>query len=235
MRPHNSGKPRLQRLDHFGGIIHRQRGLRHESQLARIAHLQPRHILRHFDQQHLACGQLAHGANRLRVPRMADHHDLQPGLVMPLRLDMHLADQGAGGIHIDHLARLSRRRHRFRHAMGGKDHRPVARHLVQLLDKDRTLGAQPIDDEFVVHDLVAHKDGCPPFLQRHLDDLDGTVHTGAEPARGGQIKGKGRFGHRTLLSGAEVKPVAPRVQPPVASRPCDLHPTARMRMLPRTR
>ena len=39
--------------------------------------------------------------------------------------------------------------------------------------------AQPIDDELVVHDLVADIDRCAPFLDRHLDDLDRAVHARA--------------------------------------------------------
>ncbi len=82
--------------------------------------------------------------------------------------------------------------------MGRKDHRAVIRAFVQFFDKDRALVAQAIDDEFVMHDLVAHIDRRAPFLQRHLDDLDGAVDAGAKPARGGKIEGKGWFGHLDL-------------------------------------
>jgi hypothetical protein len=34
-------------------------------------------------------------------------------------------------------------------------------HLVQLLDENRALGLQVVDDVLVVHDLVAHVDGRP--------------------------------------------------------------------------
>ncbi len=63
----------------------------------------------------------------------------KPVLVVPFGLDMHLADQGAGGIDEDHLPRLCRSRNRLGYAMGRKDHRPVIGHFVQFLDKDRTL------------------------------------------------------------------------------------------------
>ena len=65
-------------------------------------------------------------------------------------------------------------------------------HFVKFLDEDRAPGAQAVDDEVVVHDLVAHIDRRAPFLQRHLDDLDGPVDAGAEAARRGKIKGQGR-------------------------------------------
>jgi hypothetical protein len=34
-----------------------------------------------------------------------------------------------------------------------------------------------------MHDLVAYIDRCPVFLERQLDDLDGPIDAGTEPAR----------------------------------------------------
>ena len=81
--------------------------------------------------------------------------------------------------------------------MGGKDHRAVGGAVVQLLDKHRPLGAQGIDHELVVDNLVAHIDRCAPFQQRQFDDLDGAVDTGAKAARGGEVKGQGVHGCMT--------------------------------------
>jgi hypothetical protein len=175
---------------------HRKRRLGHEGQPLGIAHLEPRHIRLGLDQQDLALGQLPHGADRLGVAGMADHHDLEPVLVVPLRLDMHLGDQRAGGVHEDHLAPRRFGRDRLGHAMGREDHRPVRRTFVELLDEDGTQFAQPVHDILVVHDLVAHVDRGAPFLQRHLDDLDRTVHARAESARRGKVEGQRRLGHR---------------------------------------
>ena len=61
-----------------------------------------------------------------------------------------------------------------------------ARHLVQLLDEHRALGAQVVDHELVVHDLVAHVDRRAVQLERALDDRDGAVDAGAEAARLGE-------------------------------------------------
>ena len=83
--------------------------------------------------------------------------------------------------------------------MGGKDHRAVIGAFVEFLDEHGALGAQRVDDEFVVHDLVADIDRRAPFSQRHLDDLDRAVDTGAKPARRGKVEGEGRQGHRALL------------------------------------
>ena len=52
--------------------------------------------------------------------------------------------------------------------------------LVDLLDEDGTLGAQVIDDEAIVYDLVPHVDRRAQRLERALDDLDGPVDAGAE-------------------------------------------------------
>ena len=134
-----------------------------------------------------ALRQLPHGAHGFGVARMADHHDLQSVFKMPLGLDMDLADQRAGGIDIDHLAPGGLGRDRFRHPMGGKDHRPVIGAILQLFDEHGALCPQPVDDIFVMHDLMAHIDRRAPFLQRHFDDLDGAVHPGAETARRGKV------------------------------------------------
>ncbi len=114
---------------------------------------------------------------------------------MALGLGMDLGDQWAGGIDGDHLAGSGGGGDGFWHAMGGKDHRAVERAFVELFDKDRTLGAQTIDDEFVVHDLVADIDRRAPFLDGEFNDLDGAVNTGAKAARGGEVEGEGRQGH----------------------------------------
>ena len=124
---------------------------------------------------------------------MADQQDQPPRREMPLGLAVHLADQRAGGVEIDHVAALRFGRHRFRHAMGGEHDRCVRRYLVQLLDEDRAFSLQRFDDEAVMHDLVAHIDRRAKLLQRPLDDLDGAIDTGAEAARAGEQEGERRF------------------------------------------
>ena len=133
-------------------------------------------------------GQLAHGANGFRVAGMADHDHLQAGIRMTLRFDMDLADQRAGGIDIDHVAGLCRGRHGFRHAMGRENHRAIIWAVTEFLNKHRTFVAQTINHEFIVNDLMAHIDRCPPFFQSHLNNLDGPVHARAEPARRSKVQ-----------------------------------------------
>src|SRR5205814_720724 len=48
------------------------------------------------------------------------------------------------------------------------------------------LGAQPLDDVPIVHDLMAHIDRRAVFLERPLDDLDGSFDAGTEATRLGQ-------------------------------------------------
>ena len=66
----------------------------------------------------------------------------------------------------------------------GREHQGVAGgDVVQLFDEDRALVAQVFDHVGVVHDLVAHVDRRAELFQGALDDLDRTVHAGAEAAR----------------------------------------------------
>ena len=145
------------------------------------------HVLCRFHQQNFALWQLPHGAQRLWVPGMADHHHLQALGRVAFGLYVHLGHQRAGGVDIDHLPFRGSRRHRLGHTMRREYHRAVIGAVVQVLDEHRALGAQPIHHEPVVHDFMAHIDRRAPFLQRHLDDLDRPVDPGAESARGGQV------------------------------------------------
>ena len=105
----------------------------------------------------------------------------KPSVIVALRLHVHLGDERAGGIELEHVAGRGRGRHRLRHAMGGEHHGPVAvRDLVQLLDEDGALGLQVIHHELVVHDLVAHIDRRAVEGERPLHDVDRPHHPGAE-------------------------------------------------------
>jgi len=130
---------------------------------------------------------------------VADHDHLQPGVGVALRLDMHLRDKRAGRVDIDHIACLGLGGYGFRYAVRREYHGPIIGAFRQFLDKDRTPFAQPVDDEFIVHDLVAHINRRAPFLDGHFDDLDCAVDARTEPAWRGKIQGQRRFGHHTLL------------------------------------
>jgi hypothetical protein len=126
---------------------------------------------------------------------MADQYHLAAVLVVPLGLPVHLADQGAGGVHVEQLPPLGLGRHLLGHAVGREDHRNPVGHLREVLDEDRALGLQSLHHIAVMHDLVAHVDRRAVLLQGALDDLDGPFHPGAEAARVGQKNGQRHFAH----------------------------------------
>ena len=78
------------------------------------------------------------------------------------------------------------RAHGWRNAVGAEDQGRVFGSLVGLVDEDRSLLAQSVDDVSVVDDLVADVDGGPESFERPLDDLDGAIDAGAEAAGVGE-------------------------------------------------
>ena len=85
---------------------------------------------------------------------------VRPSRREPAGLDVHLADERAGGV--DHLERPSRRLppHRRRDAVGGEDDRRALGHLGRARRRTPPPAAQAGDDVLVVDDLLAHVDGC---------------------------------------------------------------------------
>ena len=74
----------------------------------------------------------------------------------------------------------------LRHTVCAEHQRGARRHIGEILDKHRTLGAQVIHHIFVVDNFVAHINRRAMKFQRPLDDLDGAIHAGAKAARIGQ-------------------------------------------------
>src|SRR3954470_4262299 len=114
---------------------------------------------------------------------MTDHDDLAALLAHPCDLDVHFRHQRARRIEDAQTARLGVLPHRLGHAVSAEYPRATRRHLGQVFDEYRTLHPQIVDDVLVVDDFVPNIDRRPMDLQRTLDDLDGTVHAGAEAAR----------------------------------------------------
>jgi hypothetical protein len=96
---------------------------------------------------------------------------------------VHLGHERAGRVEDPQAALLRLGLNGLRHAVGAEDHRGVGRHLVEIVDEHGAESAQPLHHEAVVNDLVAHVDRGTEQLERSLDDLDGTIHAGAEAAR----------------------------------------------------
>ena len=100
LRADNPWKTALQRCDDIRRIIDRQRGLREESKIAAIGHLQIFGILDGFHQRHRALGHLAKCTDHFGVATMADKDDVAAGLYLSFGLAMHLGNQWAGGVEI---------------------------------------------------------------------------------------------------------------------------------------
>jgi hypothetical protein len=58
----------------------------------------------------------------------------------------------------------------------------AGRHLIDLVDKHRTLFNEPGHHLLVVHDVMAHIDWRTMQLKRTLDNVDSAHDPGAEPA-----------------------------------------------------
>ena len=102
--PTIAGKRALEQVDDFGGVVHRQRGLRHISEIVGVARREGFGVGQSLDQRDGAGRQLAHGADHFRMAGVADQHDLAAALVMDLRLAMHLGDQRTGGVEREQIA-----------------------------------------------------------------------------------------------------------------------------------
>ena len=160
-------------------------GLRHVSEIGRIARHEGGDLGDRLHQRDGARRQLANRADHLGMTGMADQHDLTPALVVDLGLAVDLGHQRTGGVEREEVALLGLLGDRLRHAMGGEDHRRVGLgDLVELLDEDR-LGLEALDHVAVVNDLVADVDRSAVAVERPLDRVDG-ARRGAEAARGAQ-------------------------------------------------
>src|SRR5579875_405998 len=128
----------------------------------------------------------AHRPLDFGVAGMADQDDLAalPGIA--LAFDMHLRDERTGRIDDREPALGRALLDGAGDPMGAEDRDIAGRHLVDLVDEDGSLGAQPLDDMAVVHDLVTDIDWRPVFFERALDDLDRSFDPGAEAPGLGQ-------------------------------------------------
>ncbi len=130
--------------------------------------------------------ELAHGALHLGVALVADHDEFVALFGELGHLDVHLGHQRAGGVKHMKAALRGLLLHRLAHAVRAEHQRGAGRHVGQVFDEDRALGLEVVDDIGVVHDLVAHVDRAPEFLQCAFDDLDGAIDPRAKAPRLGQ-------------------------------------------------
>jgi hypothetical protein len=187
---------RLQGGDDVACVVHRQGRLRHPGEVVAVLRLQGGDLLQVLDQGDRAGGQLAHGADDLRVAGMADEQHVAAPLMMDLGLAVDFRHQRAGGVDGGQPARIGVVGHRLGDAVGGEDHRGRAvRHLVELAHEDRALSLQALDHVLVVDDLMTDVDRRSVDGERPLHHVDGSHHTGAEAARCTEQDFQGRL-HR---------------------------------------
>ena len=90
--------------------------------------------------------------------------------------------------------------------MRTENHNAIVGHFVEFIDENRAALAQIIDNEFVVHDFMAHIDRRTEHIERAIDDFDGAIDTGAKAARIGETNLRHRLlfrlvAHAHLYSG----------------------------------
>ena len=168
--------------DRLHGLVDRERGLGQPHHLGRVAHDDLVDAVRTVDQLNVFRG-LAGGADDLLVTLVADQQDVVVVGGEPLRLLVHLGHQWAGRVDGLQAPGVGLVVDLGGHAVRGEDHDGALRHLVVLLDEDRSLGLQRRYDVLVVNDLLAYVDRRTVKLERLLDRLHGPVDAGAVTAR----------------------------------------------------
>ena len=174
----------------FGRVVHTQGGLGDDGEPLGLAGLDGGHIVHTFNQMD-ALGQLAHGAFDLGVAFVANHDELIALAVQFGHLDMHLGDQGAGGIKHPEPTPFGLVLHRFGHPVRAEHQGGTWGDVVQVFDEDGAPRAQVVDHMGVVHDFVAHINGRAKLAQGVLNDVNGPVHTGTKTPGFGQNNFRG--------------------------------------------
>jgi hypothetical protein len=172
-------------IDDRGRVVHRQRGLGHVGELLGIGDLKPGDVRRGLDEVDAAVD-LAHRAFDLGVALVTDHDDFLALVAHARHFHVDLGHQRAGGVENAQAAALGLFAHGERDAMSREDHGVSGGNLFEFVDEDRSLVAQVVHHELVVHDLVAHVDRRAIALQGALDDLDRALDAGAEATRIGE-------------------------------------------------
>ena len=99
---------------------------------------------------------------------------------------MNFADQGAGGVNIDHFTPFCFGGYGFGNAMCGKHDWRAFGNFVQIIDENGAFLFKSFDDEAVVDNFMAHIYWCAETFQALFDDLDGAFDASTKSARGGE-------------------------------------------------
>ena len=244
------GEPLAKAAHGLHRLVDRQRGLREPDDLVGVADGDVLDVVGAVDELDVL-GCLAGRADDLLVSLVADEEDVVVAVGEPHGLAVHLGDQRAGRVDgaqrqrprllVDDRGDTVRREDDGR-ALG---------HLVGLVDEDRAAPLQCRHDVLVVHDLLAHVDGCAVQVERLLDRHDGPVDARAvaagcreehalrgvshavhrrSPGRPPRIAGGGVDALRTPAGRSAARP---RSQPPApgrrSRRPSAGHPTSSSR------
>ena len=180
------GKRCAQRRHHLRRVVDRERRLRHDGELRRVAHgelLGIGHRLDQVDAPAEARVEAAHRALHLRVAGVADQDHVEAVARVAADFHVHLGDERAGRVEHGEPAPLGLLLHAARHAVRAEDDGRAVRHGVELVHEHGAEAAQAVHDELVVHHLVAHVDRRAEQLDRALHDVDRAVDAGAEAPR----------------------------------------------------
>src|SRR5215472_14228108 len=169
----------LQRFDDGTCIIDAQGRLSDKGEFVGVGNLETRYLLGGRDQMHAAVDP-PHRTDDFRMPGMAYQDDLAALVRIALTLDVYLGNERAGGVD-DREPPVSRTfLDHFGDPVGAEYRDAALRDLVDLVDKMRALGAQPLDDVTIVNDFVTDEDRRAIFFESALDDLDRALDAGAE-------------------------------------------------------
>ena len=184
--PDDSWEAGLERFDDLAGLGHGEGGLRDVGEFLALGDVHGRDVGLVLDERDGAFGELAYGAFHLGVARMPDKDDVAACVVVALRAVVHLEHQRAARVEDLQVALLGVGVDMFCYPVGGEYDDRAFGNLVNLVNEYDAFLPEGIDDELVVHDLMAHVDGGGEFFESLLDYVDGTVDSGAEPAGGGE-------------------------------------------------
>ena len=189
------------------GVVDRQRGLRDVGERVGGSRTASRADVRdRFDEVDAAVA-LAHRALDLGVPGVADHHDLAAlRRASCATSTCTLVTSGQVASNTVRPRASASARTALRHAVRARRSTVLPAGTSSSSSTNTApLRLQVVDDELVVHDLVAHVDRRAVLRERLLDDRDRAVDAGAEAARIGE-----QDVHQRLLSGrAASAPRAP--------------------------
>ena len=103
---------------------------------------------------------------------MANEKDMPVGFDLALSLTVNFAHKRAGRIQIIQPASFCLGRNRFRDAMCAEYNRCTIGNFVQFLDENRAFFLQPVDNIFIVDDLVSDINGRAISLDGLFNNLE---------------------------------------------------------------